>query len=56
MYEWLPALLGEDVDDYVGYSNLVTPSVTVAFEAAAFRIGHSHIAPAIYARYDVTYT
>lgn len=52
MYEWLPVFLGEHVPSYTNYSNLVTPSVTVTFEAAAFRIGHSHIAPAIFARFQ----
>ena len=55
MYEWLPVFLGEEIPSYSNYSNLVTPSVTVTFEAAAFRIGHSHIAPAVFARSVLLY-
>ena len=54
MYEWLPAFLNENIPPYEGYKNLVQPSISALFEAAAFRIGHSHVPPAIYTRYALT--
>lgn len=49
-YEYLPALLGEELPAYKGYQPDVHPGVTHVFQAAAFRFGHTMIPPGIYRR------
>lgn len=49
-YEYLPALLGEDMEPYQGYKPDVHPGVSEIFQSAAFRFGHTTIPPGIYKR------
>ncbi|XP_076328078.1 dual oxidase-like [Tachypleus tridentatus] len=50
MYEFLPALLGEDVAEYTGYNLDVHPGISHVFHSAAFRFGHSLIPLGLYRR------
>jgi hypothetical protein len=44
--EWLPAILGPGaLDDYRGYKPWVNPGIANEFSTAAFRFGHSLLAP-----------
>jgi peroxidase len=44
--EWLPALLGAyAVDPYAGYDGTVNPGIANEFSTAAFRVGHTLLAP-----------
>ncbi|KAK6618258.1 hypothetical protein RUM44_002709 [Polyplax serrata] len=49
-YEYLPALIEEDLPPYKGYKPDVHPGITHVFQAAAFRFGHTMIPPGIYRR------
>lgn len=50
MYEYLPALLNEDIEPYTGYKPDVHPGVSHVFQSAAFRFGHTMIPPGLYRR------
>lgn len=49
-YEYLPALLGEELGEYIGYKEQVHPGIAHVFQAAAFRFGHTMIPPGLYRR------
>ncbi|CAG0891147.1 unnamed protein product [Darwinula stevensoni] len=48
--EFLPAFLGDNLRPYEGYKPDIHPGVTHAFQAAAFRFGHSMVPPGLYRR------
>ncbi|XP_067143803.1 dual oxidase-like isoform X2 [Centruroides vittatus] len=50
MYEYLPMLLGEEMEAYSGYNPDIHPGVNHVFQSAAFRFGHTMIPPGIYRR------
>ena len=50
MYEWLPAFLNTTISPYEGYDSSIHPPIAAVFEAAAFRIVHSYVSPAIFRR------
>ena len=37
LYEFLPAFLGEEVEEYEGYKSDLHPGISHVFQAAAFR-------------------
>lgn len=39
--EWLPVLLGQPLPPYPGYDPSIDPQVSVVFQSAAFRFGHT---------------
>jgi hypothetical protein len=49
-YEFLPAFLGEELSEYDGYKPDVHPGISHAFQAAAFRFGHTMVPPGLYRR------
>ncbi|CAG0912911.1 unnamed protein product, partial [Notodromas monacha] len=49
-YEFLPAFLGENLSEYVGYKPDVHPGISHVFQAAAFRFGHTMVPPGLYRR------
>ncbi|KAG1681999.1 Dual oxidase [Nymphon striatum] len=49
-YEFIPALLQEDLDTYTGYKPEVHPGVSHVFQSAAFRFSHTLIPPGLYMR------
>ncbi|ESO86842.1 hypothetical protein LOTGIDRAFT_235234 [Lottia gigantea] len=50
MYDWLPLLLNENVQNYTGYKPRVQSEVTDIFDAAAIQYIQTLIPPAIYQR------
>ncbi|CAM9805533.1 unnamed protein product [Lampetra fluviatilis] len=52
LYEWLPAMLGKNTAEYKGYKPQVNPSISVEFQAAAMRFGHTMVPPGVYKRDD----
>lgn len=50
LYEYLPALLNEDLPSYDGYKPDLHPGISHIFQSAAFRFGHTLIPPGIYRR------
>ncbi|KAL0122393.1 hypothetical protein PUN28_007246 [Cardiocondyla obscurior] len=50
LYEYLPALLNEDLPPYTGYKPDLHPGISHIFQSAAFRFGHTLIPPGIYRR------
>ncbi|XP_078735605.1 dual oxidase 1-like [Lampetra fluviatilis] len=50
LYEWLPAMLGQNVSDYTGYKMHVHPGISVEFEAAAMRYSQTMLPPGVYTR------
>uniref|UniRef100_UPI0035900797 dual oxidase 1-like isoform X2 n=2 Tax=Myxine glutinosa TaxID=7769 RepID=UPI0035900797 len=49
-YEWLPAFIGKNATEYPGYKMFVDPSISVEFEAAAMKFGHTMVPPGVYRR------
>lgn len=49
--EYVPALLGGSLPSYRGYVSSIDPSISVEFQAAAFRVGHSFIPSGFFLRY-----
>ena len=54
IYEYLPAFLGSDLEEYTGYKADTHPGITHVFQSAAFRFGHTLIPPGIYRRMKPT--
>ncbi|KAJ1347776.1 BLI-3 blue-light-inducible Bli-3 protein [Parelaphostrongylus tenuis] len=52
-YDFLPALIGEEVKPYTKYMPHVPPGISHAFAAAAFRFPHSIVPPAMILRKNV---
>jgi len=50
IYEYLPAFLGQELDEYKGYKPDTHPGISHVFQGAAFRFGHTMIPPGIYRR------
>ncbi|CAM9805742.1 unnamed protein product [Lampetra fluviatilis] len=50
LYEWLPAMLGQNVSGYTGYKMHVHPGISVEFEAAAMRYSQTMLPPGVYTR------
>lgn len=50
LYEYLPALLNEELPAYEGYKPDLHPGISHIFQSAAFRFGHTLIPPGIYRR------
>ncbi|WP_079253614.1 peroxidase family protein [Endozoicomonas arenosclerae] len=48
LYDFLPALLGDNaIPDYESYNSSIQPDINNSFATAAYRFGHSAVAPVI---------
>ncbi|XP_065313288.1 dual oxidase-like isoform X1 [Gordionus sp. m RMFG-2023] len=50
VYEYIPALIGEELSTYKGYNSDLYPGISHEFQSTAFRYGHSLIPSGLYLR------